>query len=71
MLFTDGSKFGRGELLHMGLLGLRAFERREKRLPEPGNPEEAEEVVKLAEEVQNKCLLGCSTVLCRWGGGGA
>ncbi|CAM9696526.1 unnamed protein product [Ascophyllum nodosum] len=50
MLFTDGSKFGRGELLHMGLLGLRAFERREKRLPEPGNPEEAEEVVKLAEE---------------------
>lgn len=53
MLFTDGSKFGRAEQLHMGLLGLLAFEKREKRLPEPGNLGEAEEVVKLAEEVRN------------------
>lgn len=52
MLFTDGSKFGRAEQLHMGLLGLLAFEKREKRLPEPGNLEEADEVVKLAEEVR-------------------
>ena len=52
LLFTDGSKFGRAEQLHMALLGLWAFEKREKRLPKAGNPEEAEAVVKLAEEVR-------------------
>lgn len=51
LLFTDGSKFGRAEQLHLALLGLWAFERKEKRLPEAGNLEEAEAVVKLAEEV--------------------
>ena len=52
LLFTDGSKFGRAEQLHMALLGLWAFEKREKRLPKAGNLEEAEVVVKLAEEVR-------------------
>ncbi|CAM9530980.1 unnamed protein product [Ectocarpus sp. 6 AP-2014] len=51
LLFTDGSKFGRAEQLHLALLGLWAFEKKEKRLPQAGNPEEAEAVVKLAEEV--------------------
>ncbi|CAM9195899.1 unnamed protein product [Laminaria digitata] len=51
LLFTDGSKFGRAEQLHMALLGLWAFEKSEKRLPAAGNLEEAEAVVKLAEEV--------------------
>lgn len=36
----------------MALLGLWAFEKREKRLPKAGNLEEAEAVVKLAEEVR-------------------
>ena len=52
LLFTDGSKFGRAEQLHLALLGLWAFEKKEKRLPEAGNLEEAEAVVKLAEEVR-------------------
>ncbi|CAM9644313.1 unnamed protein product, partial [Ectocarpus fasciculatus] len=51
LLFTDGSKFGRAEQLHLALLGLWAFEKKEKRLPKAGNPEEAEAVVKLAEDV--------------------
>lgn len=51
LLFTDGSKFGRAEQLHLALLGLWAFEKKEKRLPQAGNLEEAEAVVKLAEEV--------------------
>lgn len=53
MVFTDGSKFGRGEQLHMALLGLWAFERKEKRLPEAGNLQEAEAVVKLAQKVRS------------------
>lgn len=36
----------------MALLGLWAFEKREKRLPAAGNLEEAEAIVKLAEEVR-------------------
>ncbi|CAM9728043.1 unnamed protein product [Scytosiphon promiscuus] len=51
LLFTDGSKFGRAEQLHLALLGLWAFEKKEKRLPEAGNLEEAEAVVNLVEEV--------------------
>lgn len=51
LLFTDGSKFGRAEQLHLALLGLWEFEKKEKRLPQAGNPEEAEAVVKLTEEV--------------------
>lgn len=52
LLFTDGSKFGRAEQLHLALLGLWAFEKKENRLPEAGNLEEADAVVRLAEEVR-------------------
>lgn len=51
LLFTDGAKWARAEQLHMALLGLWAFQKREKRLPEAGNLEEAEDVVELANEV--------------------
>eukprot|EP00752_Nemacystus_decipiens_P009825 g8767.t1 len=69
LLFTDGSKFGRAEQLHLALLGLWAFEKKEKRLPEAGNLEEAEAVVKLAEEVNaehkklNEANEGCAISL--------
>lgn len=52
LMFSDGSKFGRAEQLHMALLGLWGFHKREGRLPEAGNLVEAEEVVKLSAEVR-------------------
>lgn len=52
LLFSDGSKFGRAEQLHMALLGLWGFHTRKGRLPEVGNLVEAEEVVKLSVEVR-------------------
>lgn len=53
LLFTDGSKFGRAEQLHLALLGVWEFHKRENRLPEVGNLKEAEEVVKLAIQVMS------------------
>lgn len=52
LLFTDGSKFGRAEQLHMALLGLWAFQTRKGRLPAVGDAQEAEAVVDCAEKVQ-------------------
>lgn len=65
LLFTDGSKFGRAEQLHLALLGLWAFEKKEKRLPAAGNLEEAEAIVKLAEEVR-KLGLGLIPSTCTY-----
>lgn len=75
LLFTDGSKFGRAEQLHLALLGLWAFEKKEKRLPEAGNLEEADAVVKLAEQVgfRSAYVHAYACYVCRsqrlgWGG---
>lgn len=58
LLFTDGSKFGRGEQLHIGLLALWAFQKKEKRLPTAGNLEEADAVAALAHEVRIPIISG-------------
>mmetsp|Transcript_6734 Transcript_6734/g.11868 ORF Transcript_6734/g.11868 Transcript_6734/m.11868 type:complete len:1134 (+) Transcript_6734:262-3663(+) len=45
LLFTDGTKFGRAEQLHVALQGLWDFEEQNGKLPEPNNEDEIEEVI--------------------------
>ena len=54
LLFTDGSKFGRGEQLHFALQGVWEFQAQYKRLPVPRYEDDAKECIRFAKEYNEK-----------------
>lgn len=54
LAFTDGAKFGRAEQLHFAFLALWEFHKANGRFPELRNEAEATEVVRLANEINNR-----------------
>eukprot|EP00944_MAST-04C_sp_MAST-4C-sp1_P014587 g14587.t1 len=54
LLFTDGSKFGRGEQLHFALQGVWEFQARNGRLPVPRLEDDANECFKYAKEINEQ-----------------
>ncbi|KAJ2338945.1 E1 ubiquitin-activating protein, partial [Coemansia sp. RSA 2671] len=55
-LFSDFAKFDRPAQLHVGFQALHAFSAaHDGKLPRPGNDEDAAEVLRLANEINDKC----------------
>jgi ubiquitin-activating enzyme E1 len=55
LLFTDGSKFGRGEQLHFALQGVWEFQSKNNRLPVPRYEDDAKECIRYAKEYNEAC----------------
>lgn len=64
-LFSDFAKFDRPPQLHLGFQALHAFKTRHGRFPQPYHEEDANEVVRYAQELQhqNPAILGEGTEL--------
>jgi ubiquitin-activating enzyme E1 len=55
LVFTDGTKFGRGEQLHFALQGVWEFQSQNGRLPIPRNEEDAAKCVEYAKQYNEAC----------------
>jgi len=54
LLFTDGAKFGRAEQLHFAFLALWEFEARHGRAPRPGDADETQQVLDIANQIREQ-----------------